>query len=470
MAKPISKVESDRYLTQRAGNFYYQRKVPAIARHMDDRGDKKTGVFRKSLKTNDREMARAKRDIWEAADERLWGALLARSDAETAMQVHAAAVLMAEALGFGFKPLDELASRASTYELVKRIDAMGPISSPKPIAVGAALLGNVAIPVVTVSQANKLYMEEIAAGDLITKSEEQRRKWREIKERGPNLFIELVGDLPMEEITRAHALDMWRYWNQKIAPKEGKPTHTANSGNRSVGTMRTLYSAYFKHIGQDERKNPFSRLSFEEGEGGKRVPFPTKHLQEVIMKPGSLDSLDDEARAILLADIETGCRPGELANIMPSDIVLNHAVPHIVIQPRVDPDDPRELKSKQSRRRIPLVGVALEVFKNYPNGFARYKGREESLSANVNKYIKNNNLRPTGGNQTLYSVRHSFEDRMKEGGLDAELRAILMGHKINREEYGEGGSLEWRQKELQKIALPFDPQIVKHRKATKAAA
>jgi hypothetical protein len=35
-----------------------------------------------------------------------------------------------------------------------------------------------------------------------------------------------------------------------------------------------------------------------------------------------------------------------------------------------------------------------------------------------------------------------------------------MGHAIDRPKYGSGGSLEWRQSELRKIELAFDPSIV----------
>ncbi|MNW16339.1 hypothetical protein D3C71_2151630 [compost metagenome] len=51
-----------------------------------------------------------------------------------------------------------------------------------------------------------------------------------------------------------------------------------------------------------------------------------------------------------------------------------------------------------------------------------------------------------------------MEDRMKEAGIGDDLRRILLGHRIDREEYGIGGSLEWRQKELAKVALPFAPE------------
>jgi hypothetical protein len=54
----------------------------------------------------------------------------------------------------------------------------------------------------------------------------------------------------------------------------------------------------------------------------------------------------------------------------------------------------------------------------------------------------------------IYSLRHSFEDRMKEGRIDPEIRKLLFGHAINREEYDDGASLRFLQGELGKIALP----------------
>jgi hypothetical protein len=60
----------------------------------------------------------------------------------------------------------------------------------------------------------------------------------------------------------------------------------------------------------------------------------------------------------------------------------------------------------------------------------------------------------------IYSFRHSFEDRLKEAGVDDELRRLLMGHAIDRPKYDSGGSLEWRYTELRKIELAFDSSIV----------
>ncbi len=85
-----------------------------------------------------------------------------------------------------------------------------------------------------------------------------------------------------------------------------------------------------------------------------------------------------------------------------------------------------------------------------PMGFEKYRDRDNALSAVLLKWLKVNKLQETPAH-TIYSVRHSFEDRMKEAGLDDELRRILMGHSIHRPKYGSGGDLKWRRDELRKI-------------------
>lgn len=42
----------------------------------------------------------------------------------------------------------------------------------------------------------------------------------------------------------------------------------------------------------------------------------------------------------------------------------------------------------------------------------------------------------------IYSLRHSFEDRMLSANFPERVKADLMGHDINRERYGKGLPLQ----------------------------
>lgn len=453
MARLSAKADPDRYLFQRAGNYHYRRRVPDLVAHRDERAP----VVRQTLKTADLALARAKRDLLEAADDALWASILRDEPEDPARARFNAARRRVEALGFTYKHSSLIAAASNPlHDLVERFDA---ITARTQVSVSEAILGAVEVPQVTVTQAFDIYCDEIVPDELINKSALQKAQWKKVKLRAVSNFVDLNGDIAMVDINRDHGLKLYKFWQERIAPKDGKATHSSSSGNRDIGNMRVLYEAYFSHVGEVDRPNPFARLNFSVRKKRSRPPFPTEWITKTIMAPGALATLNEEARGIALALIETGARPSEIANLPEAAIRLSHKVPHIAIEPRDDPDDPREIKTASSERLVPLVGVALEVFKRHRRGFPRYRNRENDLSATLNKYFRTNGLFPSIGHK-IYSFRHAFEDRMKEGGLDDELRRILMGHTIDRPTYGSGGSLEWRQQEMLRIVLPFDPSIV----------
>lgn len=110
------------------------------------------------------------------------------------------------------------------------------------------------------------------------------------------------------------------------------------------------------------------------------------------------------------------------------------------------------MKTEQSERDIPLVGVALMAMQAQPDGFPRYRDKAASLSAAVNKTLAENSLLPSQ-KHTAYSFRHTFEDRLTKVEAPEKLTAALMGHKFHRPRYGLGPTLEHKQEWLQRIAF-----------------
>lgn len=452
MPKKTSSVDRDRFLISRNGWFVYQRRVPKGLVPLDSRAP----MVRKALGTDDIAQARAQRDILERADDEFWASITLAASGDHAGILRQAQAT-ASALGFTYKHSSTLLASEAGEGLLARLRALqaAPVGSLE----AAAVMGTVEAPPVRISEAQRVYLEEIAADEIRGKSENQRRHWKAIKERAVDLFIEEVGDLPLSEIGRDQARKFYDFWRRRVAPATGRPTHSPNSGNRDLGTLRVLWDAYHLHIGQTDTKNPFAGLRFKDSGDRTRPPFPTKWIREKLLSRKAMAGLNPEARGIVLALIETGCRPSELCNLRPENILLEDPVPHIHIRTISDPNDPREIKTRSSTRKIPLVGVALEVFKKHPGGFPRYRDKEDSFSAATNKFMRENCLFPSD-QHTLYSLRHAFEDRAKVAGLDTELRMILMGHASDRPAYGQGGSMEWRRDELQKIALPFTASAV----------
>jgi integrase len=87
-----------------------------------------------------------------------------------------------------------------------------------------------------------------------------------------------------------------------------------------------------------------------------------------------------------------------------------------------------------------------------PSGFPRYQDKSSSLSALVNKFLHNNGLRPTK-DPTVYSLRHSFKDRLVAAEAPDSLIDSLMGHKTYKPKYGKGPPLELKVKFLRLIAF-----------------
>ncbi|WP_246588003.1 hypothetical protein [Paracoccus bogoriensis] len=134
--------------------------------------------------------------------------------------------------------------------------------------------------------------------------------------------------------------------------------------------------------------------------------------------------------------------------MLPDEIRLSDNVPHIVIQKNRN----RGLKTGHSKRVLPLVGIGLEAFRAAPRGFARYASNSATLSATVNEYLRGKGLLETV-RHSLYSLRHSFEDRLLVAGVDERVRRDLLGHALNRERYGSGGDLVFLRDQVLKAAI-----------------
>jgi site-specific recombinase XerD len=428
----------NQYLKCRGDRWVYHRRVPSAFQELDPRG-----TIRTSLGTSSLEIARARRDALASADERLWRSL--RQGQPTALDSYEAARERAMARGFIYIPAEELAVEATLDEILdrlKKIDTTASVAT----AEADAVLGLVEPTAVKMSEAFDIYCTKICAVDLKGKSENQIKNWTKVKRRAVNNFTAICGDLPMNEIERSHGKLVFDWWSRRVNPTDGsKPLH-ANSANKDFTNLRILFEKFWSYQGDETRENPFRNLRFKNVVYKDIPPFSPDWIESKVLEPHTFDSLNDEARCIIYALIETGCRPSEIANLQPEHIVLDHEIPHLQIRPTAK----RQLKSKSANRDIPLLGVSLQAMRQFPNGFPRYREKANSLSATLSKAFRSKDLFPTEDHR-IYSFRHSFEKRMLEAGLDYGLRCKLIGHYNNRPDYGDGGSLAFRRDELSKI-------------------
>ncbi|PQA89665.1 DUF6538 domain-containing protein [Hyphococcus luteus] len=417
----------------REGTYYLKRRVPRRYEGVESRN-----TIWMSLHTDSESIARGKADRAWAHLTEAWEARLA-GDSSEARERYSAALELARLRGFHYLDRNEIAL-LPIEQLMERVEAIQNDGGNSDSIEATALLGVAEKPKITVEGALEDYWT-LARERTLGKSEDQLRRWKNPRIKAVRNFVAVCGDKPIDEVTRDDMLDFRQHWLERIEANEV----TANTANKDLTHLGDILKTVnnMRRLGIDL---PLGELSFRQGEKRTRPPFSTDWIRTRLLAPAALDGMNDEARALFLGMVNTGYRPSEGAALTEATIRLDHNVPHIAIEP-----DGRQLKTQYSRRVIPLTGVSLEAFRAFPKGFPRYRN-SSSLSGTVNKFLRENGLLETP-EHSFYSLRHAFEDRMIAEGIDDRVRRDLFGHRLDRERYGKGASLEHLQKLVSRLAF-----------------
>lgn len=418
----------------RKKTWWLVRRVPSRYKDVEPRK-----TVWQSLHTDSETVAQRKIEgVWAQMIE-AWEARLAGDTADAEAR-YAAAQELARVRGFAYLDAAQVA-RKPLEELVERVEAVSAPAGAPDKAETAALMGTVPQPQITVSRALELYWT-LAREKTLDMSPNQHRCWENPRKKAVRNFIAVVGDKGIDAITRDDMLDFKQYWLGRIEGGEVK----ANSANKDFthlgDVLKTVNDQ--KRLGLDL---PLGGLTFKEGVKRPRPPFSDDWIRDHLLKPGALDGMNAEERGVLLAMVNTGARPSELCALTAETIRLDGDVPHIYIAPIN-----RRVKSQHAERVIPLTGVSLDAMRAAPEGFPRYWDKAGTLSDTANKFLRANGLLETPKHK-LYSLRHSFEDRMLAAGIDDRIRRDVLGHRLNRERYGAGASLAQVRALLEGFAL-----------------
>ena len=414
------------------GWYYYDRRVPTYAKE----------YFRKnrvkiSLKTKDKNEAHKRAHIVNSEYEKLWNNLI--RDKKTAnVSDYKRAKAIAIAHGIAYRDITDLNNKTSTEEIYARTQALK--SGIENEEIIDSLLGLAEIPQIPLKDCEELYWP-LVKDRLVNKSEHQIRKYKNPRIRSFSDFCMFIGEnRDIATISRKDILDYRGHLLELIS--DGLNGDTANKKILHVkDILRTICNANEIPFNEDTL---FAKTRFQ-FDMNQRVAFEARHVEETLLP--ALKGLNKEARMLVYIMADTGMRESEVIGLDKEDIVLDAEVPHVRIRPKAN----KALKTKSSERVIPLVGTALYAFKQMPNGFSRYTNAD-SASNLINKYLTNNNLRQEKG-QSLYSLRHTFKDRLRDARADIELIDQLMGHTNNKPAYGRGHLLKTAHEVLEQIAF-----------------
>lgn len=422
------------YIIERNGRYHFNRRVPVELANYDPRR-----FVQKSLKTDSRKMAIKKAAIYNQQLESYWHTLVSSNKAYDTITYQALRE-SCKYFGFEYHPVDELVNKP-IMDIVTRLFQIDRQKENK--AQVEAVLGAAPAPRINVQESLERYWD-LSKHLIVNKSPDQIRKWRNPRKRAIKYFINCVGNKTVQELTREDTLKFRDWWIDRIIEGTIKPL----SAEKNITFVKCIISEVVSNLKIDlDLEHLFKKLDLPEDSADSRKPFETNHIISMF-EDGKLDGLCDEGRYMLYASAETGAGCSELVGLRPEDICLDHEIPHI----KIEPYDGHKLKTKFRKRIIPLVGYALEAFKQFPEGFAKYRGNPDNLSNAVGKYLRENDLLPTD-KHSAYSLRHSFQDRLTNADVPDRTQVDLMGHQFDRQKYGAGPSLEKKAEWLKKIQL-----------------
>jgi len=239
---------------------------------------------------------------------------------------------------------------------------------------------------------------------LALKGKTKSKLFHQIANRNTQYIIDVLGNKDLSQYT---TIDAGKFRDALL--KRGLVT---SSVRRVFSSIKSIVNLAIKERGL-KIENPFLGVYIPDlNDTTVRMPITIGEIR--IIQSKCMD-INDDLRWIISIISDTGMRLAEAVGLKSEDIILNCDIPHVIIKP----NNKRRLKTKQSQRVVPLVGVSLwgakQALKYQPDGylFQRYnKGsisNANSASAALNKWIKPY----LSDNQVIHSFRHSMRDRLR---------------------------------------------------------
>lgn len=395
------------------GNYLYRRRIPSKYKILANGQFE----FKASLNTKHANQAIEQYGQTHAHFENLMSRLKAGKSLNST-EIESVNILKAtaNALGFQYKSYDNLMSDPSLFvERLMLANKLGNLNEIHKQAIYGA-----ASDEPTLNDVLAFY-EEHNRDKLIKLSDREKAK----KITPIQLAVTRVNDFlgackPLAKITRQDALSYKSYWVDMVEDGE----KSAATANKQIMHIRKIITFYLEQNALTQT-NPFSKIHLEE-ERSSRPAYTIQFLKDNWLTGSPFETLNQEALHILYTIMDTGAGPKEICGLAPEDIHIDQDIPYIEIKANKF----RKLKTSHRDRKIPLVGMSLKALRQYPTGFSSYRtpNGPDNFSANVNKYLKAHNLIETD-HHGIYSLRHTFKNRMREHGFPAELQNYLMGHK-----------------------------------------
>lgn len=251
-----------------------------------------------------------------------------------------------------------------------------------------------------------------------------------------NLVTNETGD---SEIKRLRRRDVTRVIEK--AQEQGLKT---TSIRRRLNTVRAAINDLIREYELSDVRNPFAEFEIPDygKDEEKREGLSDAQVKRLRDHVGENDGDTNNIIGLLL---DTGARISEVVGMQREDLVLSAETPHIVI--RENPK--RRLKTKASRRKVPLVGRALLAAQRaiesasdqylFPRYMTGERVKNDAASATVNKALSKLDC------GTAHQMRHTMKTRLANADVPLDRIDEIQGWRSRdtmAHHYGEQTALK----------------------------
>ena len=286
----------------------------------------------------------------------------------------------------------------------------------------------------------------------------RQKKFAADKRRSIGHVVKMIGDWPLSTYRRVHA----ETTRDKLLGNDLK----TQSVRRHISDIAAVFAKGIRGFDLQIANHPFTNVTIiaEKEDATKKPSFTLPELQAIAT---AARLRDDPLRYMAALLINTGTRMSEIVGLQVADIVLEHEVPHVIIQPHMGLVRP--LKNKASCRTIPLVGVSLWAAERAVAAaklhggvwlFHKYvtikKGAPPAIQSGsagtaMNNWIKVSLRIP----KTSHCFRHTIRTRMTAAEVPDAIQDRIGGWtgKTIGQSYGDGQALEVMYRWLLTVAV-----------------
>lgn len=313
------------------------------------------------------------------------------------------------------------------------LEAYGQMPNPDPITI-AAVGGVAQPPAMTMREALEQFQTDSSDMWLNLGNRERQKKWNKYKEAVTDFEKEMGAELDVLKLTKKQVYE----YRSKLLDRVKEGLIKVDTVRKKLMWLRVIVRHAYEIAEMKEDSSPFENLRPIKGIGDEEKRPPILNDEAVAIRKHFAEvGADPEMVAICAVLENTGAHAMEIVKLAKGDIILDADIPHLLIRPN---EHRAMLKTDNRIRAVPLLGIALEAMKRFPDAFPSFcrDNGNGKLSDAANHLIQQ--IAP---GKTTYGYRHRMADLMKAKKYEYSFRTAILGQSDGKKMIGDHYGTEY---------------------------